>query len=129
MATTNNAKLLPPYQEHQHPQQPVEVSGPSPSTSPTPAGNTVQTQYARIVYISDESRPLLRAEEHRSAFPVAALFFALGWIVPFLWVFGLFFMCSANPNEAWWGKINFLMVALFIILVLFVLSSDPNQFA
>ncbi|RUS35463.1 hypothetical protein BC938DRAFT_483093 [Jimgerdemannia flammicorona] len=123
MDTTNDAKLPPPYQEPQHPQHPVEAAGPSPSTSPTPAGNTVQTH---IVYIRDESRPLLRAEEHWPALPVAKFFFMLGWIFPALWFFGLFFMCSANPNEAWWGKINFLMVALVTSLVLF---SDPNQFA
>ncbi|KAI9007457.1 hypothetical protein CLU79DRAFT_778421 [Phycomyces nitens] len=87
---------------------------PSP-TNPylSPQGTHQPRGYQAIII---ERRPSpIRIYETERQFPLAAMMFLFGWVLPPLWILGA--CCcvgSRNPYEAWWGKANFIMVVLLL---------------
>ncbi|KAI8364640.1 uncharacterized protein BYT42DRAFT_589912 [Radiomyces spectabilis] len=85
---------------------------------PYPPQNYQTIPMPSTPYGRHEARPLLvrRPSENERRFPLAALFFLFGWFLPILWIFGAC-CCAGSRNryEAWWGKLNFIMVMMLIV--------------
>ncbi|ORY90042.1 hypothetical protein BCR43DRAFT_499919 [Syncephalastrum racemosum] len=119
-----NQPVITQYQQQQEQQQQQRLFIPPQFQAHPSAYQTIPIppRATQVIYRRQLSNP---AERH---FPIACLFFLLGWFCPPLWLFGAC-CCSGSRNryEAWWGKLDLVMAVLFFITTILVSVFSPQM--
>ncbi|KAL0073614.1 hypothetical protein F4703DRAFT_1896461 [Phycomyces blakesleeanus] len=87
---------------------------PSPTNPYLSPRGTYQSREYQAIIIDRQPSPIRMYDTERQ-FPLAAMMFLFGWVLPPIWILGA--CCcvgSRNSYEAWWGKANLVMVVLLL---------------
>ncbi|KAI8330881.1 hypothetical protein BC941DRAFT_439829 [Chlamydoabsidia padenii] len=95
-----------PYSHPTHHSPLYQHQGSQYGTVPPPAGfHTIHIPPHHHHHIQPERR-----------FPFGAILFVFGWFAPPLWILGACCCASSrNPYEAWWARVNLIMVILLVV--------------